>query len=76
MRCEQVEDLLIPVAELKEEERLRSIRDCEQEVDWWTNSYHTYETYRPQIVVDPLHCQHWVEGGDLRDGEEWKQVSA
>lgn len=38
MRCEQVEDLLIPVAELKEEERLRSIRDCEQEVDWWTNS--------------------------------------
>lgn len=38
MRCEQVEDLLIPVAELEEEERLRSIRDCEQEVDWWTNS--------------------------------------
>ena len=34
MRCEQVEDLLRTVTELKEEvERLRTIRECEQETD-------------------------------------------
>lgn len=39
--CQQ--DLLSLVAELKEEmERLRNIRDCEQETDWWTPC-HTYE---------------------------------
>jgi len=39
VRCEQVEDLLSMVAELKEEvERLRTIRESEQEIDWWSNS--------------------------------------
>ena len=34
MRCEQVEDLLSMVAELKEEvARLRSIRECKREID-------------------------------------------
>ena len=34
--CDQLDDLLSLVAELKEEvERLRSIRECERELDWW-----------------------------------------
>ena len=38
MRCEQVVDLLSVVVELKEEvERLTSIRECKQEIDWSTN---------------------------------------
>lgn len=33
VRCEQVEDLISLVAELKEEvERLRAIRECEREI--------------------------------------------
>ena len=39
VRCEQVDDLVSLVAELKEEvERLRAIGECEQEIDWWSNS--------------------------------------
>jgi len=39
VRCEQVDDLLSMMAALKEEvERLRSFRDCAQEVDSWCNS--------------------------------------
>jgi len=35
VQCERVNDLLSLVAELKEEvERLRSIRECESEIDW------------------------------------------
>ena len=40
VRCEQLDDLFGMVAGLKEEvERLRSIRECEQEIDWWSNSH-------------------------------------
>ena len=39
VRCEQADDLLSMVAELKEEvERLRSIRECEQKIEWWSNT--------------------------------------
>ena len=39
VRCEQVEDLLGLVVELREEvERLRTIRECEWEIDWWSDS--------------------------------------
>ena len=35
VRCEQMDDLLSMGMELKEEEeRLRAIRECEQEIDW------------------------------------------
>ena len=35
VRCDQVNDILSLVAELKEEvERLRSIQECEREIDW------------------------------------------
>jgi len=37
VRCEQMDELLSMVVELKEEvERLRSIGDCEREIDWWS----------------------------------------
>ena len=38
-----MDGLLSTVTELKEEvERLRSIKECEQEIDWWRDSlpYH------------------------------------
>ena len=38
VRCDQLDDLLSLVAELKEVERLRSIRECEREIDWWSNT--------------------------------------
>ena len=38
-RCEQVDELLSLVVELSEEiERLRAIRECERETDWWCDS--------------------------------------
>ena len=37
VQCDQVNDLLSLVAELKEEaERLRSIQECEREIHWWS----------------------------------------
>lgn len=59
MRCKQVEDLISLVAELKEEmERLRTIRECVQELDWWSNSLkglqERHQGDTPQTVVDPL----------------------
>lgn len=56
-----MEDLLSMVTELKKEvERLRHIRECEQEIDWWSNSLpYLQESQRGDIsqsVVDPLSC--------------------
>ncbi|KAK4808483.1 hypothetical protein QYF61_005800, partial [Mycteria americana] len=80
-QCNQVDDLLSLVAELKEEvERLRSIRECEREIDWWS---HTLPSLRlrqqveaPQEAEDPLPSCHQAEGrGPRRQGER-KQVPA
>jgi len=39
MRCEQVDELLSLVVELREEvERLRTISECKWEIDWWSDS--------------------------------------
>ena len=39
VRCEQVDELIQLVVELKEEEqRLRTIRECEREINWWSDS--------------------------------------
>ena len=39
VRCDQVNDLLSLVAEMKEEEQsLRNIRECEREIDWWSHN--------------------------------------
>uniref|UniRef100_A0A8B9UU32 Reverse transcriptase domain-containing protein n=1 Tax=Anas zonorhyncha TaxID=75864 RepID=A0A8B9UU32_9AVES len=69
------------MAELKEEvERLRDIRECEREIDLWSNSLSGLkdrcwgETH--QMGVDPLHRCCRAEAGDLGVEEEWKQVPA
>ena len=39
VRCEQVDGLFSVVVKLKgEAERLRGIAECEQEINWWSNS--------------------------------------
>ena len=39
MRCKQVDELLNLVVELGEEvEKLRTIRECKREIDWWSDS--------------------------------------
>ena len=39
VRCERVDELIQLVVELKEEmQRLRAIRECEREIDWWSDS--------------------------------------
>lgn len=74
-----MDDLLIVVVGLKKEvERLMSIRECEQEIDGSANSLlhlqgrHQGDT--SQMAVVPLSCHCQVEGGDLREEEEWQQV--
>uniref|UniRef100_A0A8C8E8K1 SGNH hydrolase-type esterase domain-containing protein n=1 Tax=Otus sunia TaxID=257818 RepID=A0A8C8E8K1_9STRI len=81
VRCDQLDDLLSLVAELKEEvERLRSIRECEREIDWWsstltpTNQQELIEA--PGKVCDPSPSRDQAERGDLRDEGVWKQVPA
>ncbi|KGL92569.1 hypothetical protein N301_03553, partial [Charadrius vociferus] len=84
VRCEQVNDLLSLVIELKEAvERLRTIRQCEREINWWAHSLrvreHVEASHTPE---DPLLTSHpAVEGdlkeeGDLGEEEEWKRVPA
>jgi len=69
------------VAELKEQvERLRSIRECESEIDWWSRSLPSLRTRQqeaaPQEVEKPLPSCHRAERGDLRGRGEWKWVPA
>lgn len=60
MRCDQGDDLLSMVEERKEEvERLTSIRECEQEVNWWIISLpypqerHLGDTSQTEVVSLP-----------------------
>ena len=55
VRCKQVDELLSLVVELREEvERLRTIRECEREIDWWSDSLRERcRDSAPQTVVDP-----------------------
>ena len=77
VRCDQVNDLLSLVVELKEEvERLRSIRECEREIDWWA---HTLPSLRQRQQMEalqeaevPVPSCHQARG-DLRDGGQWIQ---
>ncbi|KFQ57597.1 hypothetical protein N334_03560, partial [Pelecanus crispus] len=81
LQCDQVDDLLSLVAELKEEVgRLRSIRECEREIDWWSRTLPSLgpgqQVEALQGAEDPLPSCQQAEGGDLRDEGEWKQVPA
>ena len=71
VRCEQVDELLSLVVELREEvERLRTIRECEREIDWWSDSLRErdVEIPPPQSVVDPLPCCSQAQRADSRGG--------
>ena len=79
VQCEQVGALLSLVVELKEEvKRLRSIWDCEREIDWWSHAQPSMqEAHRGdalQAVGDRLLSPSQVGEGELRDSEGWKQV--
>jgi len=81
VRCDQVHDLLSLVQELKEEvERLRSIRECEREIDWWSHALpspkQTQRMDASREAEDPLPSRHQAEEEDLRDKKEWKRVPA
>ncbi|KFP92027.1 hypothetical protein N311_01383, partial [Apaloderma vittatum] len=72
--CDQVNDLL--VAELKDEvARLRTIRESEREIDSWSH-FLNGKQQAPQEAENPLPSGHQATRGDLKDGEEWKQVPA
>ncbi|PKU40854.1 hypothetical protein llap_8842 [Limosa lapponica baueri] len=76
MRCEQINDLLRQVVELREEvERLRSIRECESEIDWWSCTLRQRQQEEALIKVDdPLLPCHRAERGNLIERGEWKLV--
>ncbi|KFR02209.1 hypothetical protein Y956_05133, partial [Nipponia nippon] len=80
VRCEQVGDLLSMVAELKEEvARLRSIRECEREINWWSHPLPSLRRARQMEASRgeaPLPSCHQAEGGDPRDGGGWMQIPA
>lgn len=74
VRCDQVNDLLCLVAELKEEvERLRSIRESEEEIDWWGQTLLNPKGVQ-QEMAKPCPSCHKADRTDLIDGGEWKQV--
>ncbi|XP_042725317.1 uncharacterized protein LOC122178868 [Lagopus leucura] len=80
VRCEQLDELLNLVVELREEVgRLRTIRECEREIDWWSDSLRERRrdcTTQTEGTMDPLsHCSQ--TGRDsLREDEEWQLVSS
>ena len=81
VHCNQLDDLLSLVAELREEvERLRSIRECEREIDWWSNTLAPLKQQEqmeaPNEAGNPSSSCYQAEGGDLRDRGGWKQVPA
>ena len=78
VRCEQVEDLLSLVVELKEElKRLRSIWDCGKRIDRWSCARLSLQEgcgeNAPQAVGDDLLSTVWWEGATsktVRDGNK------
>ncbi|RMC20193.1 hypothetical protein DUI87_01039 [Hirundo rustica rustica] len=77
LQCEQVNDLLSLVAELREEvERLRSIRESEMEIDWWSSALPSLRE-ASDCESEDLHasCSQVIEG-HLINEEEWKWVPA
>jgi len=73
VRCNQLNDLLSLVVDLKEEvERLRSIRECEREIDWWCQTLLAMRSWQPletpHIKSHPLPpCKQVTEGNQQAD---------
>lgn len=74
VRCDQLNDLLSQVADLKQEvERLRSIKECEREIDWW---WQTQSAPRPWHLAEAPHgashplppCKQVTEANQQADG--------
>ncbi|KAK4828521.1 hypothetical protein QYF61_026943 [Mycteria americana] len=85
VRCDQADDLLCMVAELREEvERLRSIREAEKEIDWWCHALprprQEQEQQQPPVRThdqgDPVPPLHRAEGSSSKEEGKWKQVHA
>ncbi|RMC01634.1 hypothetical protein DUI87_21647 [Hirundo rustica rustica] len=76
LRCEQVNRLLSLMAELREEvERLRSIRESEREIDWWSSALPSFrEAHQDSEDSYASHSQ--AIEGHLVDEGEWKLVPA
>jgi len=81
IRCNQADYLLCLVAELREEvDRLRSIREAEQEIDRWSRALTTQECTQEQPVKKAwdqralVTYPHQAEGSDAKENSEWKQV--
>ncbi|KAK4831918.1 hypothetical protein QYF61_020295 [Mycteria americana] len=83
VRCDQVDDLLCMVAELREEvERLRSIREAEKEIDWWCHALpplrREQEQQQPPVRTHdqghPLSPPRRAEGSSSEDESEWRRV--
>ena len=77
--CEEVEDLLSLVVELKEEvEKLRSIWDCGKGIDGWSCARPSLHEGcggdAPEAVGNHLLSHNHEGRGDLRDSDGWKQV--
>jgi len=69
------------VAELREEvDRLRSIRETEQEISWWSHALTTQESTQQQPVKKArdqralVTSLHRAEGRDAKENSEWKRV--
>ncbi|KAJ7407883.1 hypothetical protein WISP_124046 [Willisornis vidua] len=74
VQCEQVNDLLCLVAELKEEvERLGCTRESEKEVDWWSQTLLTPKGVQEEVAKPCPSC-HKADAADQIVGGEWKQV--
>lgn len=79
VRCDQVDGLQSLMLELRDKaERLSSIRESEEEAEWWSHTLlHLRKTHplsTSHEAMDPLPSHHQA-AGDLRDRGEWKQVS-
>ena len=47
VRCDQLNDLLSLVVDLKKVKRLRSKRECEREMNWWCQSVSALTSRQP-----------------------------
>ena len=82
IRCDQLNNLLSLVIDLKEEiERLRTIKDCEREIDWWCQSlsaprsWHTAEALHGACQPLPP-CKQVVEGNWPTDSVALSSLSS
>jgi len=81
VRCDQLDYLLGLVAEIRDEvDRLRSIRESEQEIDWWS---HALSSLTPEQGQPPekgcgqrdlVSSPNQKAGRDFKGCGEWKQV--